>query len=109
MSRICRWAFIVGLVASAGCTRSEEYVEVARGQRKAMEEIRSVLADVKDEKSMEAAKAELDRRFDQYEAIARRARALPQPSAEARARLEDEKRPLETALRDMRAEIDRVK
>ena len=109
MSAICRVAVLAVVFAVAGCTRSEEYVDVARTQRKAMDDIRAVLAEIKDEKSMAAAKDELDRRFDAFDAIARKARGLPKPSADVLARLEDEQRPMEKALQNLKEEIDRVR
>src|SRR5262245_21526201 len=111
MSRI-RIGALVGLIALSGCglsgctTRPEEYVEVARAQRKAIEEIRGVLADIKDEKDMQKAKDELDRRFAAFEEIARKARALPKPPpAEALAQLEDEKRPLQRSVEGLQEEV----
>jgi len=109
MSRTCQLALLLGVIALVGCTRPQEYVEIARAQRKAMDDIRAVLADIQDEKGMQAAQAELDRRFDEFDAVARKAKALPTPSAEALAQLQEEQRPAEAALAKLRDEIRRVR
>ena len=110
MSRI-RLGALIGLIALSGCTtRPEEYVEAARAQRKAIEQIRNLLADIKDEKDMQKAKEELDRRFDAFEEIARKAQALPKPPPpEALSLLEDETRPSQRAVDGLIEEIQRVR
>jgi hypothetical protein len=82
MSRLRRGLPIIGLLAPlalAGCSRTEEYLEVARAQQKAMEDVTEVLARIRDEKDMAAAREALDARFARFEAIARKARDLPKP------------------------------
>ena len=49
MLRIREGAVLFGLIALAGCTRSEEYVEVARAQQKALKEVHAILAEIRDE------------------------------------------------------------
>jgi hypothetical protein len=68
------------VLAIAGCTRTEDYLDVARAQQKAMQEVTAILEKVHSEKDMAAAKESLDERLTQYEAIARKARDLPKPA-----------------------------
>jgi hypothetical protein len=78
---LARLAVILGgMLAVAGCTRTEDYLEVARAQQKAMQDVTVVLAKINDEKDMAAARETLDDRFAEYEAIARKARDLPKPA-----------------------------
>ena len=110
MSPIHRWAPLVGLLTLAGCTRPEEYVEVAQAQRAALEEVRVILAGIRDEKDLEAAKAELDRRFDRFESVARKAAALPKPPpGEAETRLKEELPAYRRSLEELKREARRVK
>jgi hypothetical protein len=108
MSR-ARWTLALGLLALAGCNRNQEYLEVVRGQEKAVRSVTAVLAKIRDEKDMAAAKEELDDRFARYEKIARKARDLPPPpQPEVGTPLADAAFSLQKAFKEMRDEIARV-
>ena len=77
MAKVRGWLVLACLLPLAGCTSTEEYLEVARAQQKAYREVIGILAKIHDEKDMAAARDELDDRFAQCERIARKARALP--------------------------------
>ena len=93
-ARAARYACFVLLpsLTLAGCSRTEEYLEVFRDQRAAWSELAGILESVKDEKSMVEAKTVLDNRAAKFDAIVRRANALPKPApAEVQKRLAEEK------------------
>jgi hypothetical protein len=110
MSRPHRVVLWLALLALGGCTRPEEYAEVARQQRAALQKMADILAEVQSEKDLPRAKADLDERLGDFEAIARKGSALPKPPPpEAAARLEQEKYPLQRAVDRLREEVERVK
>jgi hypothetical protein len=105
-----RWALVVGLLASSGCSRTEEILAVAREQEQAYRDVTAVLATIRDEKDMEAAKEEFDDRYARCEKIARKARDLPKPpTPEAGTPLGDAASSMQKAVREMQAEINRVR
>src|SRR6516225_7763152 len=110
MSRISHSMLFVGILSAAGCTRTEDYVAVAREQQEAMREVSQILSRVHSEKDLAAAKADLDERRERFEAIPKKANALPKPPpADAVARLEQERFFFQRTLEEMTAEIQRVK
>ena len=108
MSRAVRWGGVVLLLITVGCTKDEVYVEVAREQRAAWQEMADILAKVKDEKSMADAKAALVERGAKYEGIARKAKALPKPSAEVVKRLQEDEFLIKATLKNLRTQAERV-
>jgi biopolymer transport protein ExbB/TolQ len=96
-------------LALAGCApRTEDYLEVVRGQQKVMQEITDILKKVQNDKDMAAAKDALDERFAEYEAIARKGRELPKPPPpEVQEKLDLAS--LNRVVRQMNDEIQRVK
>jgi DNA-binding transcriptional MerR regulator len=97
------------LLCVIGCTNPQAYVDVAREQRDARKEIAEILETVHDEKSMANAKKKLDDRQAHYEAIARKASALPQnPSEEVKKRLEQERYLMDRAMERLQEQITRV-
>ena len=109
MSRFCSGLLLTGLLTLAGCTRPEDYVAVAREQQKAMDEVTAVLSKIHDAKEMAGAKAELDERLGRFDAVARKANALPKPPPpEAQRRLQDEEIFVRSAFDKMAREVKRV-
>ncbi len=108
MSRFATGLLLAGLLAMAGCTGPADYLEVARAQQKAMEEVTNVLRKIDNEKDMAAARDELEERFARYDAIARKARDLPKPAPpEVGERMQEEG--FERAIAAMQREISRVR
>ncbi len=97
------------LLVLLGCTSNEQYFEVAREQRTAWNEMADILATIKDEQSMADAKSALDAKTKQFEAIARKAKALPKPPPEVNKQLEEDKFVIQRALGRLSAEVIRVK
>ncbi len=104
-------AALVGLalLALPGCTRTEDYLEVARAQQEALRDVTAVLTHIHSEKDMAAAKEKLDDGEARFEAIARKARALPKPPPEVASRLQDEAPKMQRALEQLRDEVQRVR
>ena len=97
------------LALLAGCARDEEYLQVAREQRAAMKEVADVLETIRDEKSMAEAKASLDELVKKTEAIAERARSLPQPPPDrVLERMKEESHFAARAVERLSAEASRV-
>src|SRR5262245_14581557 len=100
---------LLTLFAATGCSREEPYRAVVRDQTAAYEELTEVLKTVRDEKSMEGARAELAERNGRFAAIAERAKSLGPPSAEIIEKLSGERDTMKLAFIRFRAEYDRVK
>jgi hypothetical protein len=64
----------------AGCAREQDYLDVVREQQTAWNDVADVLETVKDEKSMAAAKKDLEARVEAFETVAKKAQRLPAPS-----------------------------
>ncbi len=99
---------LVGLVFLGGCSQTGDYLEVFRDQHKAVQEVTAILARIRNEEDMAAARDELDDRYVRFEQIARRANALPKPPPDDVASRVDQVG-MERSIADMRREIDRVK
>jgi len=83
MARVRNALIVASLLAVAGCApNTEEYLEVARAQRRAIQDITGILEQIRDPKDMAAAKEQLDDRFGRLDAIARKAQAMPKPPPE---------------------------
>jgi hypothetical protein len=96
------------LLSVSGCTRTADYVEVAQSQQQAMREVTGILKKIHNARDMAAAREELDERFAQFDAVARKARELPKPPPpEVERQLDMDA--FKTALTEMREQIDRVK
>ena len=99
---LCCLAFI-------GCTKEEDYLNVFRDQQKAWQELTDILAEVRDEKSMAEAKTKLDASFEKFDALSKRAKALPEPSKEIRNRLEKEREYLQQSTENLLREVGRIR
>jgi hypothetical protein len=108
MSRAARCGWLLVLLIPAGCTRNEQYYEVFREQRTAYKELGDILATVKDEKSMTAAKAALEERLAVCDAVAKKASALPKPPPEVAERFNEEKYLMESFIRRVGDETKRI-
>jgi hypothetical protein len=109
MFRATRCGWLLLLLVPLGCTKDEDYLEVLRDQRAAMNEMADILGTVKDEKSMSDAKAVLEERRPKFEAIAKKAKALPKPlPQEVRQRMEEDRSLIAAALKRLGKESDRV-
>ena len=110
MSRTARYAWILVLLIPAGCTRDEQYLEVFREQRANFKEMGDILASVKDDDSMAAAKVKLEERRPHFDATARKASALPRPlPAEVARRFEEEKYLMTSFLERMQTQMKRIR
>lgn len=91
----------------AGCR--DRYKDVVDKQVANWNEIASILRDVKDQQSMDGAEDKLLSRMTSFQEISRQAKALPPPDEAAATRLQPEVAAMQTALRDMLKEMERVK
>lgn len=96
-------------LALVGCTKEEDYLNVFRDQQKAWQELTDILAEVRDEKSMAEAKTKLDASFEKFDALSKRAKALPEPSKEIRNRLEKEREYLQQSTENLLREVGRIR
>jgi hypothetical protein len=108
MRRAACFSLIAILAFVGGCTSDEAYLEVQREQCAAWMEMADILATVKDEPSMAAAKKALDERRDKFAAIARKAQALPRPGPEAQAKMREKQYLVESALDRLKSQAKRV-
>lgn len=105
------WSIAVCLLALgfAGCARDQDYLDVARDKQAAMEEVVEILASIKDAASLAEAKRTLQANADKYDAIAKRAEALPKPPPQRVLERMRQDAPLATAtLQRMGIEAKRV-
>ena len=109
MTRAAGCGCLVLLSLLAGCTKDEDYIEVVRQQRANWKEMTDSLATIKDEKTMADAKIALDERRPKYDALARKANALPKPPpAAVSERLRDELPVLQATAKRFARESERV-
>jgi len=94
------------LISVTGCS---SYASVEREQLAALKELTEVLSSVKDESTMAAARAELEKRFQHFEQIAKKAKAMSRPSPEVQRQLEVELGPEKVrAFDSLRNEVRRI-
>lgn len=110
MLRVARCGWFVLVLAAAGCARDEDYLDVYREQRAAWQEMADILATVTDEKTMAEAQATLKGRSQKYEAIAKKANALPKPPpAAVLQRLEEDRVIMRQTVERLQDEVKRVR
>ncbi len=110
MLRAARCGWLVLLLAPIGCSRTEEYLEVFREQRANWKETADILETVKDEKSMADAKIALQECSKKFDAIVRKAGALPKPAPpEVEKRLAEDHASMERAVDRVRYQVKRVR
>ena len=109
MWRAARCGWLLLLLALVGCTKPEDYLAVAREQRQAYKEMADVLASIDDEKSMAEAKTALAEKSEKFEVIARKAQALPAPSANVQERLQEDAYAMRRAVERLQSEVARVR
>lgn len=94
------------LISVSGCS---SYASIEKEQIAALKELTEVLSTVKDEATMKAARGELQKRFQHFEQVAKKAKAMSRPSPEVQQQLEDELGPeKERAFDNLRNEVRRV-
>lgn len=107
MIRVARHGWIA-LLLLAGCARDQDYFDVLAEQRAAWNELADVLETVKDEKSMAEAKSALKERMARFEAVSKKAKALPQPSPALLEKAKDKVYLLQRAIDRTREEVRRI-
>jgi hypothetical protein len=94
------------LISMTGCS---SYASVQREQIAALKELTEILSTVKDEATMKAARAELEKRFQHFEQVAKKAKAMPRPSPEVQQQLEVELGPQKVrAFNNLHDEVRRI-
>jgi hypothetical protein len=107
MSRASILPLFALLCGLAGCAQEKDYVDAMREQRAAYRDLTLVLANIRDEKSMQDAKATLEKRLEKFEQAAAKIRALPRPSAELLQKLQKEAN-MNRAIEDLQYEVGQV-
>jgi hypothetical protein len=97
------------LLALAGCANDQEYFDVLNQQQAAWNEVGDILETVKDQKSMAEAKTVLESRVEKFEAVAKKAQALPKPSSELVEKLEQKRYLMQRAIERAQDEVRRVR
>ncbi len=100
----------IALIFLAGCGGRADvssYSAVYKEQIQAMQDLTEQLSTVQDEATMKAAAAELKKRFHLFEQVAKKAQALPQPSAEIKRQIEEELHP-QQAVDHYQKEVRRI-
>jgi len=108
MTRLAQISCVFVFLLALGCAKEEDYMAVAREQRAAYKELADLLATVKDEKTMDEAKASLQNKTAKFEEISRKARALPKPSADVQARLKEDEFLMTETVKYLGRESERV-
>lgn len=79
MKLVGRALGVLLLLVPLGCARDQDYLDVIKDRQAAMEELVATLESIQDASSMADARRMLEANSEKYEAIARRAEALPKP------------------------------
>ena len=100
---------VVGVAAlvCGGCR--DRYKDVADQQVANWKEIAGILRDVKDRDSMNEAEDKLLSKLDRFQEVSRQAKSLPPPDESTSLRLQAEVPAMQSALRDMLKEMERIK
>jgi hypothetical protein len=99
----------IALIFLGGCSKASSYTAVYKEQIQAIEDVTKVLATVKDETTIAAAQANLKERFQHFEQISKKAKALPKPSAEMKEEIEKVLGPqMIEAFRNYQKEVRRI-
>ena len=110
MRLMTRSGLVVLLLVLAGCTKSEDYLNIAREQRTACKELADILETIQDEKSMADARSAVAERTEKFEAIARKAQALPlPPPPDVQKRFEEDGLIMRRTIERMQEEVRRVR
>lgn len=80
--RASRLIWLVLVLIVAGCTKDQDYLDVKDEKLAALTELTEILKTVKDAQTMGEAKRTLQGKSERYEAISRKASALPMPPPE---------------------------
>ncbi|MBI3407144.1 MAG: hypothetical protein HY040_02155 [Planctomycetes bacterium] len=112
MTRTTRLAAVCFLIAAScvagGCDGARSYRAVMRDQIAAMGETEEILAGIKDQATMEAARDRLRAHLESFEEIKQRALALPSPSEEISASLGPEAARIEKAIKGVQSQVGRI-
>jgi hypothetical protein len=110
MLQSARRLAVLVVLSAAGCGGADraDYLKVFHDQKVALDDMADVLEKVQDAPSMDEARAELRSRAEQYESVARRAKALPPPPADVVRRLEEESFILQKAINRVQEQVRRV-
>jgi len=100
---------VVGLAAlvCSGC--GDRYKDVADKQVANWKEITGILREVKDRDSMDEAEDKLLSKLDRFQEVSRQAKSLPPPDEATSLRLQAELPAMQSAVRDMLKEMERIK
>lgn len=106
-----RFARIVAFSAFAfvGCGPDQRHREVVERQAEHWNEVADILASIRDEPSVEAAEGKLAECSFRFQAIVRKAKALPKPDAEVRSALAVPLDKLQGAMNRTARETTRIK
>ena len=99
---------LIGTVAIMGCGQTDTFRAAFRDQTAALNKLAEILSGVKDKESMKAARASIQARCDEFEAIAERAQAAPRPSPKTMESLQEEGEKLLQAVQAVQAQVGRI-
>lgn len=91
-----------------GCNRTAQYAEVVREQAQAFRELTEVLSTVTDEATMKSARGELRKRWDRFQQVQKKAKALSKPSEGVEIKLHEELGELDRSWSDLQRELRRI-
>jgi hypothetical protein len=92
-----------------GCTKDQDYLDVLSEQQAAWNDVADVLETIKDEKSMAAARTALEERAEKFDAVVKKAQALPPPGPETLKKMEQRAFLLQRAIERAQEEVRRVR
>src|SRR4051794_6321456 len=108
MPRWLRWGWLLLLAGCSGPS-ADEYLAAVREQQTAPDDAADILARGEGEKSLAAARAELNARRGKIAASAEKIRALPKPSPAVVERLEMEKPSIEASVQRLQSQVARIR
>jgi hypothetical protein len=101
-------AVLLAALHVIGCDATSPYRTALREQTNAIETLAKTLDTVHDKSSMQAARAQLSARFDEFEGIRQRAQKLQPPGQDMMRELQDDGEKLRQALEKIQDQVRRI-
>jgi hypothetical protein len=99
---------VLAPLLAGGCDAASSYRTIVRQQTRAREEMAKILSTVSDKTSMQAARAQLNARFDDFESIRQRAQELPPPTQDVLRQVQEDGEKLGQALEKIQDQVRRI-
>jgi len=99
---------LIAALPLSGCDSSSPYRSLLREQTKALQELESILETVTDKATMNAARVQLDARFEVFDDIRKRSQNMPPPSRAEMQLVQEDGAKMQQVLDKIQEQIRRI-